>query len=414
MDQETSQPALKPTKVRPKKIGIGLSGGGYRAALFHLGVLRALHESRILAEVETVSSVSGGSILAGYLAVVKSGLPEVAGLQFDDWESRIARPFRSLMTRDVRTGPIIKHLLWNWAFPNLRFRNLAENIGDLLKTGASGETTTLKALPESPNFVFCASDLVHGVNWEFTRERVGSYCSKYAKIPDLELSVAVAASASFPPVFGPYTFDFTKYRSSSDAEKNKFLKRMMLSDGGVYDNLGFEPILKTHSEIYLSDGGKPFAFSNSALPWARYSRFFSVMMNQVADLRRRQFFADLTEGRFKGSFVTIDGDGRDCNRRNPSAIPVTGPSGYAESEVLRIIAIRTDLDRFSDAESRILENHGYCTMAGRLKSKQAARIPAGVTLENPPHPDWLNAAKVQDALSGSHRRLSVKRFMRMT
>lgn len=414
MDPVSVLPTSKPVRVRPKTVAVGLSGGGYRAALFHLGVMRALHEARILADVQTVSSVSGGSILAGFLAVVKSGLPAVAGLQFDDWEKDVAERFRLLMTTDIRTGPLFKHILWNWAFPNVRFCNLAANIDELLKTDGQGESPTLGSLPASPNFVFCASDLVHGVNWEFTRDRVGSYCSKYAKIPDLKLAVAVAASASFPPVFGPYTFDFTKYRRSSDDEKNKLLSRMMLSDGGVYDNLGFEPILKTHSEIYLSDGGKPFGFSNSALPWARYSRFFPVMMNQVADLRRRQFFADLNDGKFTGSFVTIDGDGRDCNRRKPSDIAVTGPSGYAENEVQRIIAIRTDLDRFSDEESRILENHGYCTMAARLKSKQAARIPAGVKLDSPPHPDLMNADKVQAALRRSHRRFSVKRLLRMT
>src|SRR5712691_7171640 len=52
----------------PNSIGLALSGGGFRATLFHLGAIRRLHELRILPKVTTVSSVSGGSILNGFLA----------------------------------------------------------------------------------------------------------------------------------------------------------------------------------------------------------------------------------------------------------------------------------------------------------------------------------------------------------
>lgn len=54
-----------------KKIGIALSGGGYRAAAYHIGTLRALHRLGILDKVNVISSVSGGSITAAYYALNK-------------------------------------------------------------------------------------------------------------------------------------------------------------------------------------------------------------------------------------------------------------------------------------------------------------------------------------------------------
>ena len=52
-----------------KKIGLALSGGGYRAAAYHIGTLRALHKLGILKDLDVISSVSGGAIIAAYYAL---------------------------------------------------------------------------------------------------------------------------------------------------------------------------------------------------------------------------------------------------------------------------------------------------------------------------------------------------------
>ena len=57
--------------IAGKKIGLALSGGGYRAAAYHIGTLRALHQLGILDKVDVISSVSGGSITAAYYALNK-------------------------------------------------------------------------------------------------------------------------------------------------------------------------------------------------------------------------------------------------------------------------------------------------------------------------------------------------------
>jgi NTE family protein len=92
-------------KPREERDGIGLclSGGGYRAALFHLGAVRRLNELGILARLKTISSVSGGSIVSAHLA---TRLPWPLTGPVPDWESRVAAPFRRFTsTRYRRTRP---------------------------------------------------------------------------------------------------------------------------------------------------------------------------------------------------------------------------------------------------------------------------------------------------------------------
>src|SRR5271156_5676373 len=52
-----------------KKIGLALSGGGFRASLYHLGLVRFLRDGGILPQVTHITSVSGGSILAAHLVL---------------------------------------------------------------------------------------------------------------------------------------------------------------------------------------------------------------------------------------------------------------------------------------------------------------------------------------------------------
>ena len=60
-----------------KKIGLALSGGGYRAAAYHVGTLRALHKLGILNKVDVISSVSGGSITTPCIKTITTHLNKV-------------------------------------------------------------------------------------------------------------------------------------------------------------------------------------------------------------------------------------------------------------------------------------------------------------------------------------------------
>ena len=112
--------------------GLALSGGGYRASLFHLGVARRLHELGILQQITRLSSVSGGSILAGFLAhrMLERGATMLA---FDDWEAEVSAPFRRMVRRDIRTGLFVRHIAWNWIWPAPRARGLEKAFRKRLK-----------------------------------------------------------------------------------------------------------------------------------------------------------------------------------------------------------------------------------------------------------------------------------------
>src|SRR5215469_206249 len=83
----------------PNSVGLSFSGGGYRATLFHLGAVRRLNEFGILPKLTTISSVSGGSILNGFLA---SRLPAPLSNGIVDFEKAVSKPVREFCSLDIR------------------------------------------------------------------------------------------------------------------------------------------------------------------------------------------------------------------------------------------------------------------------------------------------------------------------
>lgn len=386
-----------------------LSGGGYRAALFHLGTLRCLHEMGILAQVTTISSVSGGSILSAFVAKQMVEYKLTDGISFTDWEGQVAADFRKYVQNDIRTMPVLLHLPWNWLMPKWRANHLVRNYAKKLLT-RTGESDSMKLsdLPQSPYFVFCATDVTFGVNWIFTREELGDHQTGYAKTEDWPLAVAVAASSCFPPIFGPIVLnlDPTKFKNGSYDGPNRpsLLSHLNLSDGGVYDNLGIEPVDRGYETIIISDGGSPFAYVRKSGPFGRILRYNSVIMRQVGALRKRIFFTGINRKLYSGAYVQIG------SKEKPRGL---GFLGYVTDEAReRIASIRTDLDRFDEAEAKILENHGYFEMHNRITTKLKDLIKNPAYNPKTPHPDWEDEKLVVGALSSSHRRFSPKRLLK--
>src|SRR5208337_434019 len=91
--------ALPSPKRIPNSIGLCISGGGYRATLLHLGAIRRLNEFGILPKLTTVSSVSGGSILNGFLA---SRLDTPLSNGITDFDKSTSKKVRQFCGLDVR------------------------------------------------------------------------------------------------------------------------------------------------------------------------------------------------------------------------------------------------------------------------------------------------------------------------
>ena len=379
---------------RTAGIALCLSGGGYRAALFHLGTVRRLNELGILSQVATVSSVSGGSILAAHLAETVRPWPE-PGAVLPSWDERVAKPFKRLTGRNIRTAPFLKRALpWNWGGG----RSAVDSLADAYQRHLT--RLRLPELPERPAFIFCSTDMSYGVNWVFSKARVGDWQLGYLRPgPDWPVARAVAASSCFPPVFAPLRLRLEPQmlrggRASAGPRRDAAVARLGLTDGGVYDNMGLEPVWRTHRAVLVSDGGATFDFGPDAgLLW-RLQRYTSIVSRQASGVRRRWLMAGYRRGELAGAYWGIGNSAADHDRLE----------GYSPPLVDEVIArVRTDLDAFSEAEQAILENHGY-VVADCAVRRYAPQLVAGDGQPFAiPNPAWLDEQEVRRALADSHR-----------
>jgi NTE family protein len=381
-------------KAERRGLALCLSGGGFRAALFHLGGLRRLNELGILAKLDAISSVSGGSIIAAHLADRLRPWPTEPLL---DFESRVAAPFRTFTSRNLRTKPILKRgLPWNWFRSSTGVKALARAYEKRLTQ------LRLTDLPERPLFVINATDMAFGVNWIFERKRIGSYQAGYLKpAPSWPLARAVAASSCFPPIFNPLPVglrpDELKGGKAQGPGRDEAIQGLRLTDGGNYDNLGLEPVWKTAKVLLVSDGGSTFdASPDRSLIW-RLSRYTDILNNQVGAVRKRWLIA---------SFITSELEGTYWGNASLAAnYKPNPPDGYSKELVETIISdIRTDMDAFSEPEQKVLENHGYILAEAAVRCHAAALPIPGTLPFRVPHPEWIEESKVREALRDSHKR----------
>jgi NTE family protein len=381
-------PGLQPSG----KVALCLSGGGFRSALFHLGALRRLNELGILGRIDTISSVSGGSILAAHLARTVDPWPR-PGETFAGWEEKVAMPFRDFVGRNLRTPALLRYALkWRRSAAS---EALARLYAKRLTAQAMGD------LPARPEFVFCATDMGFGAAWRFSRRLMGDSSIGHARTPaDLPVARAVAASSCFPPVFDPLPFRteaawFTMRGSAPREGKAGQAWReiagggLELSDGGLYDNLGLDVVRRGHATILASDGGATFDPSPDRGFRKRLARYMEIQGKQGWEARIQRFNAE--HGRtLRGAYWLIG----HASRR-----------GYSRDAVDEFVSeVRTDLDAFRDGEIQVLENHGYALADSKVATFAPELLPVSPPPYTPPHPHALDEAFVAKHLRRSHKR----------
>lgn len=374
----------------PNSVGLSFSGGGYRATLFHLGALRRLNEFGILPKLTTVSSVSGGSILNGFLA---SRLPTPLANGIANFQDDVSKPMRGFCTLDIR-----KWIALEVAVPGTHNSlGLARQYDEHLTAGK-----LLNEIPGSPIHVFCATDLSCGVDWMFKKKQCGDYQVGFVDTPsDWRLSTAVAASSCFPPIFKPLSLDLDPSklaagRIPAGAARDQCIRALTLSDGGVYDNLGLEPIWKDHEIVLCSDGGALFhPGGDTGFAW-EVNRFISIPENQALAIRKRWLISNFVSGQLRGTYWGIGG--------TADAYGIS--QGYSDDLAKNYIAaIRTDLDQFSDAEASILENHGYWLADAAIRKHVPELLPTPLPALTVPNPEWAGPEqKIKNALKDSAKR----------
>ena len=319
-----------------KRLGLALSGGGFRAAAFHLGVFRKLEEMNLLWKLDLLTCVSGGSI-AGAFLVANWNQPDA-----------LERLDQYLRTKSIAVSSVLGGIFDPFSS---RLDKLAESYDRDLFNGR-----TLNDLGNGPRLYLNSTNLSTGNMFFFV-----SGGSKPSEMGEHELGVqpagnfpvakAVAASSAFPPVFPPLRLDTSIY-PSADTEY------VTLTDGGVYDNLGVNPLLRIQRNALdyaiVSDAGKPFAMSEEPTESGSGVLIESVgiLMEQVRGLQfQRLQLSSLAENGPKPLWFSIDSHEGEIQ---------DGDAAFASS-------IGTNLKKLSDPERAVLSRHAGALLTSRIE-----------------------------------------------
>ena len=145
----------------------------------------------------------------------------------------------------------------------------------------------------------------------FKRQECGDYQVGFQETPDdWRVSTAIAASSCFPPVFKPLDLDLdpttlTGGKIPPSPQRDKCIRELTFTDGGVYDNLGLEPIWKDHGIVLCSDGGALFHVGgDTGFVW-EVDRFISIPENQALAVRKRWLISNFAAKRLVGTYWGI-------------------------------------------------------------------------------------------------------------
>lgn len=346
-------------------LALCLSGGGLRATFFHLGVIKALRQHKIddhtlLHKVREIYSVSGGSIIAAHMI---KNWEKYCGT--DEEFERAAEELCKFANYDLR-GRIIRRWVLSLVFviPRLlggsrtywlakEYEHLFEksNLADFYKPGVVKKRPILHILTTSFKTGELCSFSPEGFEVN-QRDSTGKITLLKTQADMLNLSYAVAASSAFPPLFPPIKLTSNMLGAPLDAE---FMFPIYLSDGGVFDNLGFEKFNFTH--LNLGSGGEGanvvlLSNAGSSFRSDMKNSFYGVISRNVraTDIMMRRV-AENTEERASQMTSASVVDVRIGKTVNDGTLPITTQQ--------RLRFVRTDLDRFSPKLVQMLVEHGF-------------------------------------------------------
>lgn len=274
------------------RIGLALSGGGFRAMAFGLGALRALHDRDLLDSVRVISGISGGSILAALWAYVPN--------DFDAFDLSV----RAVLRKGLQAE--LARRAFNPISLGRSFAATASGVSGRRPRAYSRTEALVRALEargldipmgevRKPDLdvVISATDLASG-----NAVRFGSSASSFSPFGRIKGNVmvaeAVAASAAFPLLLPALVRSFEFERSDGTAHES----RLALTDGGVYDNLGISPLLPGRSTAHthhvydldaliVVDSGRGRYTRRPAGDWiSRTAQTFEISHNRVQDSAR--------------------------------------------------------------------------------------------------------------------------------
>lgn len=267
---------------RQPPIAVTLSGGGFRATLSGLGVLRFLADAGMLDQVRHVSSVSGGSVANGMFAAQYPSIRD-QGFTGEAFDALVLRPMvQAVSSRSLRRAMLQR--AWRILGRDTRTDLLADELDRWFYDGL-----LLEELPLGCRFVINAANTSTGVRFMFERDLVGDYV--IGRIPasgtGLRLAQAVAASAAVPGLLAPLVLR----RLEFPCQQGRVVR---LADGGVYDNSGLEAVddLTGHLLVSLNAGGLFVTGRYGSIPVIRNVQLAQSMLYRQSTALRRRMMVD--------------------------------------------------------------------------------------------------------------------------
>lgn len=361
-----------------KTLGLALSGGGYRATLFGLGSLWRLNDAGLLGFLDRVTSVSGGSIVAGVLARRWKDL-QFSGGKAANFVPVVADPVRAFCQKNIDVATGLKGLL-------TPFKAAGDYLADQYERSLFGKTLMRDlpvAGPGNPKFIIYSTNLQTGRSFRFRQDMLADYMLGKSSQTEVKLAFAVAASSAFPPVFSCIKLELDPARFADGKpipNIDKLRQEVVLGDGGIYDNMGLESLVDNVDIVLVSDSGAPMEIDED--PHGDYVRQMwrvrDILIEQTRALRKRWLVDDFEAGRKRGGYWGIG-----------TKIEAYGDphSPFKDTEVTNsLVSIPTRLARFDDPVPARLVNWGYalCDVALRRRAKLA--VPAATTLPIPEAP----------------------------
>ena len=359
------------TDLDQPKIALALSGGGFRATLFHTGALWRINELGLIPRLSAISAVSGGALLAGIVGIKRSQLKFRNNIA-DNYADQIVEPIFGMCDKSIDVATILSG-------PFIGTR-LLEKFYEKHLVGRS----TLQDLPDYPVFIFSAYHLETGRNCRFTKKRMHIWRIGDVERPTIPMTKVLAASSAFPPALPPVRLRFepSSFREIDIADHfhdRRLREKVTLGDGGVYDNLGLHSIRESH-HILVSNGSSPL--SVEPMPrwkvWRnRGTRPINTAVEQTRALRITNLMDALKNGNKKGALWMISTDIGNYQIKSPFDVDPRWPGEMSR--------IRTRLNRFTDEEKQRLVNWGYIQADLSIRDNYLSNLTPPTSL---PFPDF--------------------------
>jgi len=408
----TARTAEKKTKLN---IGLALSGGGFRATLFHLGLIRFLRDASLLTSITHLASVSGGSVMAAHLIYRWDQYTSDDDATFE----KAAAELIAFTQQDVR-GKIVRRLpllVLAGLIPKVKLgrTDLLEHFYDEFY----GETTLHELRerhPTAPKLHILTTNLSSGQLCSFTADGFCIDSPKGTEVYEtyaISTALAVTASSSYPLFFPPIELTAERLQVDMAAFQSPF---SYVTDGGIFDNLGARKLALldrdvNFDDVVISDAGATFdpnytkrfrSFLNAA------SRSADILMKRVGELEYERV---QEQNIFSEELLK---DERGLNRFRFAQLatevhPHEDPHALHLNVQRAAKSIRTDLDKFSDIEVRTLVAHGYCVGRYVLKDLCADKP------EILDAPLWIpecvkeKKSKLAERISGDHKSVAEAR-----